>query len=227
MNEDDLFFEGGMITIPEREIERVRAELRPVLEAAAAMVVKDEPTYLSAVELGRECSRRAKLVEETWKEPREKAHGAWKSITEKIASFVNPLKEAAKIVDGKAYQWKRIEDERARVEAEKLRQAERKRIEDERLRQAEELAKAGAKDVADAIMAAPIEVPFIEAQTVAKVEGVSYRENWQFEIVDAAAIPRDYLCPDLSKIGKVVKALKGTAAIPGVRVFDAGTTVHR
>lgn len=227
MNEDDLFFEGGMITIPEREIERVRAELRPVLEAALAILVRDESSYRDAIDLSSECIRRAKYAEHEWEEPRKRADDLHKSITAKIKSVSGPLREAAKIVDEKAYQWKRAEDERTRIEAEKKRQAERKRIEDERLRQAEELAKAGAKDVADAIMAAPIEIPFIAAQTVAKIEGVTYRENWQFEITDAAAIPRDYLCPDLSKIGKVVKALKGTAAIPGVRVFDAGTTVHR
>ena len=201
---DELFEVGGVVAIPEKEVERVRAELQPVLAAASAMVVRDEPSYLTAVSLGKECARRAKLVEETWKEPREKAHGAWKAITEKIASFVNPLKEAAKIVDGKAYQWKRVEDEKARIEAEKLRQVERKRIEEERIRQAEELSKVGANSIADAIMAAPIEVAHIEAATVAPVIGVSYRENWQFEITDPSAIPRDYLCPDIQKIGKMV-----------------------
>jgi len=224
---DELFEEGGVVAIPEREVERVRAELQPVLAAASQMVVKDESSYLAAVSLGKECTRRAKLVEDTWKEPREKAHAAWKAITEKIASFVNPLKEAAKIVDGKAYQWKRAEDEKARAEAERKRQEERKRIEEERLRQAEELEKAGAHTIADAVMAAPIEVEHIEAATVAPVAGVSYRENWQFEISDASAIPRDYLTPDVQKIGKMVKALKGTTNIPGVRVFDAGTVVHR
>ncbi len=56
-----------------------------------------------------------------------------------------------------------------------------------------------------------------------KVEGVAVSENWQYEIVDEGAIPREYLIPDEKKIRSAVKAMKGMTKIPGVRVYDAGT----
>lgn len=55
--------------------------------------------------------------------------------------------------------------------------------------------------------------------TKPKVEGLVTREVWKFEIVDASLLPREYLMPDQKKIGKVVTALKGSAKIPGVRVW--------
>lgn len=42
------------------------------------------------------------------------------------------------------------------------------------------------------------------------------REVWVFEVVDAAQVPREYLCPDESKIGAAIKA--GVRDIPGVAI---------
>lgn len=55
--------------------------------------------------------------------------------------------------------------------------------------------------------------------TVEKIEGVTKRTIWKFEITDPTAIPREYLAIDEKKIGAVVRALKADASIPGVRVY--------
>lgn len=66
-----------------------------------------------------------------------------------------------------------------------------------------------------AITTAPIvNVPL----TIAK--GISAREEWDFEIVDANAVPREYLMIDEKVIRAMVKARKGQTKIPGVRVFS-------
>jgi len=59
------------------------------------------------------------------------------------------------------------------------------------------------------------------------VQGASTRENWQFEIEDVAKVPREFMTPDMVKIGRMVKAMKGVTRIDGVRVFDAGTVAFR
>lgn len=56
-------------------------------------------------------------------------------------------------------------------------------------------------------------------QSTAAPDGMGYREHWDFEIVDPSLLPREYLQPNEKAIREVVKALKGGAAIPGVRVF--------
>lgn len=61
------------------------------------------------------------------------------------------------------------------------------------------------------------------ASTVAKVDGVSTKKVWKYRIVDANAIPRDYMMPDTVKIGAVVRATKGTMNIPGVEIYAEET----
>jgi vancomycin resistance protein YoaR len=216
-----------LVKIEEQQIEAVRAEIAPVLAAARAIEVTDEPSHLRALDLAMECTKRQRKVEETWCESREMAHKAWKTITETIASFTKPLAEAAKICNQKAYAWKRAEDERRQIEAQRIERENAKKVEDERLRQAEALAKAGKPALADAVLEQPIEVRPVVAEEVAKPAGVSYRENWQYTIVDEAVLPREFLMPDESKIGKVVKAMKAATKIPGIKVWDAGTMVVR
>ena len=59
----------------------------------------------------------------------------------------------------------------------------------------------------------------LAVSTLPKVDGISVREVWKFEVIDAAKVPKKYLAPDERMIGGVVRSLKGNAAIPGVKVW--------
>lgn len=52
-----------------------------------------------------------------------------------------------------------------------------------------------------------------------KPEGLGTSVRWEFEIENESLLPREYLCPDLKEIGRVVAEFKDRANIPGVRVF--------
>ncbi len=58
----------------------------------------------------------------------------------------------------------------------------------------------------------------IQAGETVPVAGVSFVERWSAEVVDAAAIPREYLIPDMVKIKAMALALKNETRIPGVTV---------
>jgi hypothetical protein len=75
------------------------------------------------------------------------------------------------------------------------------------------MAKAAAQEQ-KIVAAAPV-VP----QAI-RVQDQTLRDNWTFDITDEAAIPREYLVPDLVKIGKVVRVMKEKAVIPGVRAYN-------
>lgn len=62
---------------------------------------------------------------------------------------------------------------------------------------------------------------------VLRPSAVTLRDNWVFEVYDPAAVPQEYLCPDLEKIGKVVGVLKDKTAIPGVRAWNATIVASR
>jgi len=120
------------------------------------------------------------------------------------------------------------------------REAERKAREkaDEERRQAEAAAAAGRAEEAAKMRAAAAErerkaaeqaaerreaAAAVVAPTVVvevpKVAGHSVIETWGFAVVDANLIPREYLMPDEDRIGKVVRALKATTNIPGIKVI--------
>jgi len=216
-----------LLRIDEGQIAAVRAEIAPVLSAAKDIVVLDEVTHLRALNLAAECKQRQRKVEEVWGEAKEATHKAWKTVTDTIASFTKPLADAASICNQKAYAWKKVEDERRRIEAQRIERENAKRVEEELLRTAEALTEDGNSELADEVMAQKVEVATVKPVEVAKPEGISYRENWQFRIVDASIVPREYLMPDEKKIGQFVKANKANTKIAGVEVYDAGTTVIR
>jgi hypothetical protein len=135
-----------------------------------------------------------------------------------------------------------VQRERERLEAE---ERARVAVEERRLRQEEEdrrLAEASAAEAigdtvrAEAIVSAPIvTAPVVPRPVfvapppvqVTKAEGVSFREEWDFEVTNAAVIPREYLSVDEVKIRRVVKAMKGQTNIPGVRAFSKPTAAMR
>jgi hypothetical protein len=60
-----------------------------------------------------------------------------------------------------------------------------------------------------------------------KAAGLSFRDDWKFEITDEAKIPRPYLMADEVKIGKAVRDYKENCSIPGVRAFMVKTPIQR
>lgn len=83
-------------------------------------------------------------------------------------------------------------------------------------------AKAGEKIEQLSDKALDIVAPIIQREAP-KVEGVSVRERWTFEVLDAAKLDRRFMTPDLEGIGKLVNALRADAAGvlgEGVRVYS-------
>jgi len=112
-------------------------------------------------------------------------------------------------------------------EQEQIRREEQRRAEDAARKEREKLeaqaaraANAGKDARAEVLeqRAAAVVAPIIQREAL-KVSGVNTREVWQFAVTDDSLIPREFLAVDTVKIGKVVRALKGDTAIPGVRVW--------
>lgn len=107
--------------------------------------------------------------------------------------------------------------------------AESKTFADRRLEQAVVLESAGRSDLATQIIEAPIAVPSVAAPVAIapRIETPHYvapkdaglRTTWKFRIVDPNLIPREYLTPDLVKIGAVIRSTKGTLTIPGIEAY--------
>ena len=149
------------------------------------------------------------------KEQERIAAEAQRKLEEEARKRREELERQAREVERKAAEKAVAERKAAEEAAAQGRAAEAAKMREqaaERERKAAELAEA-RREAAAAVVA-----PTVVAQ-VPQVKGHSVIEMWGFEVTDAALIPREYLMPDEDRIGKVVRALKMTANIPGIRVI--------
>jgi len=212
----------------------IENEVNPVVAAAQSLVVNDATSYTQAMELGKACSAKIKLVEDTLGPAKRKTYEAYQEVMRLMRSFIQPLEAAKKLLSSMAYKWQKAEEDRKRKEAEEARRladeeaaAKRKVEEDARLALAERLSDAGMEEQAEEMLETPIVVEVEEVAAPApkiKVQGTSTQENWQGRVFDENLIPRIYMTPNLVKLNKETKALKGETRIPGWEVFDVGTT---
>ncbi len=89
----------------------------------------------------------------------------------------------------------------------------------------QEQAEAAARALREATSQAEV------ARTVAAIAppptGMSEREDWDFEIIDLALVPREYLVLDTAKVRSEVRASKDKTTIPGIRAVRRTTMVMR
>lgn len=113
----------------------------------------------------------------------------------------------------------------AEAKAEAARQLLLAAEEERQVMAAMEAEASGHEERATAILTAPVVLPPVLTPPVVlppkpTAAGVSFREDWDFEVVEAGMVPREYLSVDLVKIRGVVRAMKGATTIPGIRVFS-------
>ena len=252
---DDLV-RRATFDVPEKEQQALESDIQAQL-ASLPTVITDEDTYAAAKTFLPKLKQAEDKVLAFFncdgdgnkeKGIKPLAYRVWKGICDKEGAALKPIKAARDRLAGLIYAWEQ-ELQRLRREQEL---AESKRLQEQQQAQALEeaiaLNDAGAVEMAEQVVeqaiAAPAPVVVLPSKAV-RVDGVSIRENWTFAYEGASAgqrwkdltddqrkrvlqfIPREYLVPDEGAIGKVVKAMKSGARIPGVRAYDAGTVVVR
>ncbi len=155
-----------------------------------------------------------KEVKDQYEEKRIQTYARYKTVTTEIASYIDPLVKAERIVKQKLGDYRTEMELKQRVEiAKKLAIAEAE-AEERQLSEAEETGDDSTLD--DELI---IPQPVGETEVPA-MKGVSFTTVWKFEIVDARLIPYGYMIPDERKIRDFVKAMKGTVGIPGIRMYS-------
>lgn len=117
----------------------------------------------------------------------------------------------------------REEQERKLATEAKEREAREKATLEKRAQKAEE---KGNTVKADALREQKEEVQHtapVLSDRVDKVDGISTKKVWKFQIIDENLIPRSYLIVNEIAIGKIVRATKGAIPIPGIRIYSEDT----
>jgi len=201
--------------------ELIEKERQGVEQTARVVVINSGETFEDAGEFRNKCLQRAKMAEALFQPRITEAHRHHKALVADLAELQRPFEAAAKTIKAKMIAWEEGEKQRRRLEQIRLEAEAKKKAEDQRLALAAELEKAGLTKQAERAVQEPVRVERVVAPPPSvKVDGFSYRSNWKFEIEDEGAIPREYLTPDVEKIGRQVRALRADCKIAGVRVIE-------
>lgn len=217
-------------------------------QEAQSLVVRDQQTASRATELILVGKEMMKKIRDYFAPLKKAADEAKKKLLDAERAELQKIEPHIEKLQSSLTTW-RFEQERKRREAEEAArraEMEKRRLEEELLRKAEEARRleeekrkqegeeAARKAREELEREALEEAVAKEAQIVAppipekpKTEGLVFRENWNFEIIDESQIPREYLVPDPVKIRKVVQVMKDRTNIPGIRVFNVPIVVKK
>ncbi len=201
----------------DRGLKEVVLRVDNVLKEAKAIVVKDDVSYTKALEFKKVIKLAGKAVDEYFDPSIRAQRTALDELRKAKEKQSLPLEEAETIIKNVTTEyWKQKQ-----AEAERIRQEqEKKRIEEERARQKEikEAKKAGVEPPPPK----PVEVRPVVNVEPAKVKGVSYADNWKFEVVDAEKVNSIFKVPDLKAIGRMVDSMheKAVDVVGGIRVWN-------
>lgn len=109
-------------------------------------------------------------------------------------------------------------DEAARREEAKKKEALDKKAEKAEAKGQTDLAADLREQKENIVVAAPV--------VATPTANINYREDWDFEVTDKAAVPEKYKLVDMVTVRKVVKAEKKMCEITGIRVFSKKTPVR-
>jgi len=224
------------------ELSVIKQEATTVMAQARALVVDDPESYTLAGQVSSACTRSIKRFEGIFIPIKDREYAAYKATSAELANLTQPIVEVREEVDKKAYLWHVLDLARIRGEDE----AERRRVKaenDRKIKEREDAVLDAAEaleafgDGQEALEILEHAIPVVAEQPQShmvmsgrkpmKVAGISHRENWQFEVIGELSVEWTKRIPDMEKIKEEVKKSKGQTAIPGVKVWDAGTTIHK
>lgn len=205
------------------ELETKALSLR---DQAKGIVVKDDSQFTVAGDFLKGVLALKKEILGTFKPIVEAAHKAHKAAKDAENRAVAPVEEAERIIKCSLSGYQ-LEQERARRRLEEEEKARAKAEEEAIMAAANELAEGGEYAAAQAVVREVFDIKPPEVIATPKQEGISFRDNWRFQIVDKSLIPPEYLIVDEKAIGGVVRAMKDKTNIPGIRVFSEKIAVGR
>lgn len=187
--------------------------------ASAIEVIRDDQGYSAAGEVLVAVKNGIKEVKKYWEDPVKKARAALDALTERRKAMLEPLEFYERDIKARMLAYKEQAEAERRAKERVAREALEAQAKAEREALVKEKEAFGDVQGAEAVALAPVVVPPVLLPGAPKVDGVKFREDWKFEVVDASLIPREYLAIDEAKLAKIARAMKADAKVPGVRFY--------
>ena len=199
------------------EVALTKANL--ILDIAQKFIVKTPQQAQEAGDYRNKIKAGLKQLDEERKELTRPLDDVKAKIMDKYRPAVDTLNVAYKLFDKGLSDYLAIQ--------ERIRQKQQRKLEAEAEKKRQE-AEAKAKEWVDKGNEKKVEEWLDKAENVIapvvpetpKVEGITTRQDWDFEIINPNEVPRDFCIPDEKAIRAFIKATKGTKPIAGVKIFE-------
>lgn len=199
-------------------------------DQAKALVIVDDATYKGAGEMLLTIKELDSAIVEHHAEPKKKAHEAHRAICKAETDARAPLVEAERIIKRAMTEYLDEQERLARIEAARLEAEAKEREESARLEEAAALEAAGQHEEAERVLVEEPPVPaFVPPAPVARVAGVTKREEWVGELVDMKALckaigegkaPSTLVTINQVALNGLARSMKGELNYPGVRAVS-------
>jgi hypothetical protein len=200
---------------------------RSLTDEAQGMMVRDQDTYRRAGELLLAVKELRKKIAATFKPIKQRIDEAKREVLAQERAADAPLLEAEYILSPQIIAYEKSRERLRQAEQLRLQVEAHRHDEERRLREAVLAEESGEQALAMSILEETCVAPVAVPRTLPRRPGLSLRKTWGFRITNPGLIPREYLTPDLVKIGGVVRALKNQCHIPGIEVYEEETLQGR
>lgn len=223
------------------EVKAVNKQSTELMLRAAVVHVTDPLSQAEASDVLLAIAAMRSQIQTTFKPMKQAAYNAHRVICDQESQLDTPLANAEKEIKLKignfVQEQRRLAQEaEAQLRKKQLAEAESeaaRRRDDLAINQAIDLEARGDHKAAEAVLNSPAPVPLHYVPPapvvpqVARVQGVTVKEDWDFRVVDLSLVPREYLVLNETAIRNVGKNTKGKARIPGVEFFPKPVTSAR
>lgn len=230
VNIGKVFEPGGRLVevVIDKPTRDFATEARIAFEQAQTYHIVDQDSYAAAADDLRRVKALYRAVDDERKRITTPLDQAKRAAQDHFRPALSFLEQAETVLKGCMAKYAAAEREK-RLQAERLALEAARREQDKLEKRAERAETQGKVEQAEALReqasmvgaVAPVVVP------PAKTEGITLRTRWDFRIVDANALPREYLMPDEKKIAGVVRAMKAETRIAGVEVLEVQDVAAR
>ena len=157
-----------------------------------------------------------------------KAHAAHKEATAQRAKFLDPLNATERAIKNRIAQYYDDQEQirlKLQAEAEEKARKEAERI----LERANKAEIRGDTDKAESLRQEAVvkESLVPEIPQARKQEGLSVRKVWKAKIINAEAIPHEFLDVNVARIEKVLNSTNGAMKIAGVVAYQESIVSSR
>ena len=216
--------------------DRIETGIQDINQRALSLQITNDDTYREAGSLFVLIGDMEKEILNFMNPLIDKAHQTHKALTNARGQ------ELAKLLPGKNYlnkgmvKYREEQKKKAEEQAIKLREEQRKKEDELRLQAALEAEKDGDKVTAEAILNETVIVEPVKPIETPEPEGVSFRENWEYEIinfkvlVEAVAknkVPLNVLEPNKVVLRQLINSLKENMKFPGIKIWKETLTVKK